>query len=109
MQARRDGWRRVICQRRNRGNGAPRFAFALRLQDRLGHLLNEQRNAIGALDNVLPNPRRQLLIAGDAVDDGSGFPLAEPVERQRGHARLADPRRVEFRPKRHDQQHARGS
>ena len=31
-----------------------RFAFALRFQHRLCHFLDEQRNAVGALDDVLP-------------------------------------------------------
>ena len=62
VQARRDRQRR----RRNRGDRPPRFALALRLQHRLRHLLHEQRNAVGALDDVLPDVRRQRLVAGDA-------------------------------------------
>ena len=52
-----------------------RRALALRLQHRLGHFLHEQRNAVGALDNVLPDVRRQRLIANDAVDHGSDVAL----------------------------------
>ena len=67
--------------RRNRGDGSLDLAFALRFQHRLRHFLDEQRNAVGALDNVLPDIRRQRLVPDDAVDDGSDFTLAEPVER----------------------------
>ena len=63
-------------RRRNRGGGAPGFALALRLQHRLGHLLHEQRNAVGALDDVLPDARRQQLVADDAVDHGVDVALA---------------------------------
>ena len=55
---------------------APRLALALRLQHRLRHLLHEQGNAVGALDDVLPDARRQQLVADDAVDHGGDFALA---------------------------------
>ena len=34
--------------------------------------------------------------------------LRQPIEREGGHVRLSDPGRLEFRPERHDQQHAKG-
>ena len=91
----------------NRRDGPPRFALALRLQHRLGHLLHEQRNAVGALDDVLPDVRREQLVAGDAVDHGVDFALRQPIDGERGHVRPSDPGRLEFRPERHDQQHAK--
>ena len=42
-------------RRRNRRDRACRPALALGLQHRLRHFLHEQRNAVGALDDVLPN------------------------------------------------------
>jgi len=33
--------------------------------------------------------------------------LGQMVDRQRGHMRLSDPGRLELRPERHDQQHAK--
>ena len=36
------------------------FAFAFRLQHRLRHFLDEQRNAVCALDNVLSNTLRAV-------------------------------------------------
>jgi hypothetical protein len=50
---------------------------------------------------------RQRLVADDAVDHGVDFALRQPIEGQRGHMRPPDPRRLEFRPERHDQQHAK--
>ena len=93
---------------RNRGGGAPRFALAFRLQHRLRHFLHEQRNAVGALDDVLPDVRRQRLVAGDAVDHRVDFALRQAINRERGHMRPSDPGRLELRPERHDQQHAKG-
>jgi len=65
--------------------------------NRLGHLLNEQRNAVGTLDNVLPDVRRKKLVAGDAVDHGVDFALRQPIEGERGHLRPSDPGRFELR------------
>ena len=92
----------------NRRDSAPRFALALRLQHRLGHLLHEQGNAVRALDDVLPDVRRQQLVADDAVDHGIDFALRQPIDGEAGHVRPSDPGRLEFRPERHDQQHAKG-
>ena len=61
----------------NSGGGLPRVAFAFRFQHRLGHFLNEQRDAVSAFDNVLPDALRQRLIACDAVDHCSDFALAQ--------------------------------
>ena len=93
---------------RNRRSRAPRRALALRLQHRLRHLLHEQRNAVGALDDVLPDARRQRLVADDAVDHGADFALRQPIDGEGGHMRPSDPGRLELRPERHDQQHAEG-
>ena len=51
---------------RNRSGGPLGFALALRLQHRLRHFLDKQRNAVGALDDVLPDVRRQQLVADNA-------------------------------------------
>ena len=42
-------------------SGPPRLALAL--QYRLGHFLHKQRNAVGALDDVPPDIRRELFVA----------------------------------------------
>ena len=39
----------------------------------------------------------QQLIPGDAVDDGSDFALAEPIECESGNVRPSNPRRVKLR------------
>ena len=87
------------CAERGR-NGRSRAlgrAFALRLQHRLRHFLDEQRNAVGALDDVLPDVRRQRLIAGNAVDHGGDFALRQPIESECGDMRPSNPRRLELR------------
>ena len=49
-------------------------------QHRLRHFLHEQGNAVCALNNVLPDGRREELVAGDAVDHGLDVALRQPVE-----------------------------
>jgi len=94
---------------RNCGNCLPRGVFALRFQHRLRHFLDEERNAVGALDDVLSDARRQQLVPGDAVDDGSDLALAEPVEDECRGLRPSNPRRLKFRSVRYDQQYAQSS
>ena len=48
-------------------------ALALRLQHRLRHFLDEQRNAVGTLDDVLADVGWQRLVADDALDHGDEF------------------------------------
>ena len=93
--------------RRNRGDASARVAFAFRRQYGLRHLLHEQRNAVGALDDVLPDARREGLVADDAIDHGADFPLSQPIDGEGGDVRSSDPSRIEFRPERHDQQYAK--
>ena len=93
-------------RRRNRSSGAPGFALALRLQHRLRHLLDEQRNAVGALYDF----RRYISPAAPCSRPvgRSWPPLSRSPSRlsaQSCHMRPSDPRRREFRPERYDQQH----
>ena len=53
--------------------------------------------------------RREELVADDAVDHGVDFALRQPIDGEGGDMRLSDPRRLEFRPEGHDQQHAKSS
>ena len=48
------------------------------------------------------------LVADDAVDHGADFALRQPIEGEGGDVRPSDPGRLELRPERHDQQHAKG-
>src|SRR5262249_2936242 len=50
--------RHTQCWRRNRSNCARSGDLASCLQYSLGHLLYEQRNTVGTLDDVLPNACR---------------------------------------------------
>jgi hypothetical protein len=83
-------------------------ALAARFQHRLCHLLDEQGDAVGALDDVLPDALRQHLVADEVVDHRADFALRQSIDGECSHVRPSDPRRVEFRPERHDQQHRKG-
>src|SRR5215469_2820049 len=80
-------------------NGSNRLlgrALALSLQHRLGYLLDKQRDAIAALDDVLTDARRKELIANDPIYHGADFSLRQPIESEGGHVRLPDPGRLEL-------------
>ena len=102
------------CRDRQCGEGTAaavrsRCAFALRLQHRLGHFLDEQRNAIGALDNVLSDALWQRLVARDAVNHCGDFALAEPIESESSDVGSSNPRRLELRSVGDNQQHPKCS
>jgi hypothetical protein len=48
--------------------------------------LYERGNAVGALDDVLPDARRDQLVADDAVDHGADFAPRQPIDGEGGHA-----------------------
>jgi hypothetical protein len=54
--------------------------LATRFHNRFNHLLYEQRNAIGALDDFLSNASRQGLVTRDAVDHSDDFAVVEPID-----------------------------
>ena len=64
-------------------------------------------DAVGALDKVLSDVRRQQLIAYDAVDHGADLAMSRPIEGRRCYVRLSDPGCVELWPRRHDQENAK--
>jgi hypothetical protein len=63
----------------NCGSSPLRFAFTFRFQHRLRHLLHEQRNPVCALDDVVPEVRRQHLVADDQVNHGVDIALRQPI------------------------------
>jgi len=65
-------------------------------EHRLGQFLDEQRHAIGALGNLLDNFAAQWRVSGKTADEGRNVALAEPVQRQHGHVRLAAPGLLEL-------------
>ena len=77
-----------------------RRALASRFQHGLRHLLDKQRNAVRAFDDVLSDTCGQRLVAGDAVDQVGDFALPEPIEGERGNMRSSNPRRIKFGPDR---------
>ena len=60
-----------------------------------------------ALDDVLPDARREELVADDPVDHGVDFAPRQTIDGECAYVRLSDPRRLELRPECHDQQHAK--
>ena len=84
-------------------------ALALRLQHRLRHFLDEQRNAVGTLDDVLADVGWQRLVADDALDHGENFALSKPIDGEECHVRSSDPGRIKIRPECHDQQHTKAA
>src|SRR5579864_8731184 len=90
MQACGDGGRR----RWNSSSRSLRSFLATRFQHRLGHFFDEQRNAVSAFDDVLPNARRQRLVAANTADHNGDVALSEPVEYQRGNVWPSDPGRL---------------
>ena len=73
------------------------------------HFLNEERNSISTLDNVLPNTLGESLVAHNTVDHSSDFALAKTIETECSDVGPSYPGRVELRAICDDQQHAKGS
>ena len=84
--------------------GPLHIALTLRVQHRLGHLLGEQWNAVGALNDVLADARRQRSVADDPLDQEIDVARRQPMEGQLSHVRPSDPGRAEFRPESDKQQ-----
>src|SRR5262249_61120753 len=75
-------------------NGSNRLlgrALALGLQHRLRHLLNEQRDTIATLDDVLTNVSRKQLVANQPIYDGTDLSLCQSIKCKGGHVVSADP------------------
>src|SRR5271157_945061 len=83
-------------------------ALAFGFQYRFRHFLDEQRYAVRALDDVLPDARSDELVTNDAINHSVDVTAAQSIEGERGDVRLSNPRGFELWPKRHDQQHAKG-
>ena len=81
----------------------------LAFEHRFGQLLDEQRHAVGALDDLVEKLRRQRFAAGDVLDQRRARALREPVERQHGDMRLAGPRRLEIRSEGDDKKNRQAS
>jgi hypothetical protein len=86
-----------------------RCALAPRFQYRLGHLLDEQGNAIGTLDDVMADAGWQRLVANDAIDDRSNVTFPQPIQSDERHIRSSDPRWLKVGPECHDQQHPKAA
>ena len=102
MQGRRHRQRRKRCRRQHRGNPVSlRGAF----QHRLGQLLDKQRHAVGALDDLRDDIGGERGIAGQLLHQRLAVAFAEPIERQTRDVGAAAPGRLEFGTKGDHQQH----
>ena len=58
--------------------------LALRLfQDRLGHLLDEQRDTVSLLNDTVAQRRRQELLRSDLIGEHLGMLAVKPSQRQK--------------------------
>ena len=74
------------------------------LQHSLGQLLDEQRHAIGLRDDPIEQRGRQDPFDNDPLGQLRCLLLRQPPQGDQAGDRKADPRRLEFRAKRHNQQ-----
>src|SRR6185436_3492086 len=84
--------------------GPLRVTLTLRVQHRLGYLLGEQRNAVGALDDVLPDARRQRSAADDSLDQEIDVARRQSMQGQLSHVGPSDHGWAEFRPESNEYQ-----
>ena len=70
----------------------------------LGQLLDEQRYAVGALDNLVDDVVGEAGVAGKPLDQRGAVPSAEPVQRQHRHMRLSAPGVLKLGSERNDEQ-----
>ena len=84
------------------------FVQSLALEHRLGQLFDEQRHAVGALDDLIEQSGRQFLSAGYMIDQHGPLALRQPVERQHGDVRLPGPGRLKFRTEGDDEKDRQG-
>src|SRR5262249_55932880 len=54
---------------------------------------DEQGDAVGALDDILPDALRQHLVADEVVDHRADFALRQSLDGEGTHVRLPDPGR----------------
>jgi hypothetical protein len=106
MQCRRNGKR----SRRNRCGCASPVSVARSpgLKHRLCQLLNEERHAVCALDDLLHDLSRERRRAADQPKNQRAalFP-SQAAQSQRCHVRLAGPGRLKLGPEGGDQQHGK--
>jgi hypothetical protein len=82
------------------------LAHQPRAENRLGQLLDEQRNAVRLHDDLLQDVVRQRLAASHALDHRDRLRSRESVEGKRRHIAPLHPGCLELRPERDDRQHA---
>ena len=110
VQARHQGILQRSRNRARRQRARQEVAIArvlqeARLEHGLGQLLDKQRYAVGALDDVLEHLVRKRFPAGHPADELGAFPAAQAAELDRNDIRKIVPARLEPRPMRADKHH----
>ena len=103
VQCRGDGERRPCYRFAGGSTAGP--ARVGRFQHRLRQLLDEQRHALRALDDLVHDAARQPFLAGDPFDQRRSFAPVEAVESQHRDVRLSGPSRLKFASEGDDEQH----
>src|SRR6516225_5319082 len=95
----------------NRGSPSRFLSASLTGRDAgsLRHLLDEQGDTIGSLDDVLPDAGGQWLLPDDAINHRADVTLSQSIDGEECHIRSPYPGSVKFRPKCHDQQRRKGA
>ena len=93
---------RVGGRRRRRQN---RLGLAGTFQHRLGQFLDEQRHAVGSLDNIGDGFRRKSRVARQSSHHRLAVAFAETIEHHTADMGLAAPGRMEFGTEGNQQQH----
>jgi hypothetical protein len=73
-------------------------------EHRLRQLLDEQRHAVGALDDLVDNLLGETGIASEALDQRRAIAFPKAVQRQDRHLWLSAPGVLEFGPEGDDEQ-----
>ena len=76
------------------------------LDHRLGQFFDEQRYAVGTVDNLLGDLLGQGLARRSRADHLGALPRRQPIERQQGDVWAADPRRRKLRAEGDDREDA---
>ena len=97
------GDREVRQRARRQYRRDPVVAIAA-FEHRLGQLLDKQRHAVGALDDLVDGLAGEAGIAGEPLDQRRAVVPAEPVQRQRRHMRLTAPGVLELGAEGDDEQ-----
>ena len=95
---------RVARDRRDR-RGSAILIRRMRIQDASGQLFQEQRHALGTLNNAGDQIVGELALPGGLPDKHRRLPAVEAVDKLRRHLRMMRPHQSPLRSGRYEQEH----